>query len=119
VRRRVLVVDDNADAAHGLAEVLRARGHEVEVALDAAQALDAAARFAFQVALVDIGLPAMDGYELAGHLRALRPARLVAVTGYGQQQDRDRSHLAGFVEHLTKPVPVERILEVVERGEDA
>jgi len=105
--RRVLVVDDNADAAESLAMLLQIHGHTVEVALDAEAALAAAARFAPDVALLDIGLPGMDGYALAATLRA-DPARagmkLVALTGYGRPQDRERSHAAGFDQHLVKPV---------------
>jgi len=113
--RRVLVVDDIPDVAEGLAEVLRVHGHEVAVAHDSAEALAVAAHFDFDVALLDLGLPVMDGCELARHLRADgRRGSLVAVTGYGQESDRARTLDAGFCEHLTKPVQPERLLAAVE-----
>jgi PAS domain S-box-containing protein len=114
--RRVLVVDDNVDAASGLAELLRALGHEVELAHDGPRALAAARRFTPELALIDIGLPLMDGYELARRLRtelAGRPVELVAVTGYGLERDRERSAQAGFADHLVKPIELaslERLL---------
>ncbi len=105
VRRRVLVVDDNADAADLLAYLLGSRGHEVLVATDAPQALELAESFRPEVALLDIGLPVMDGYELARRLRSQNGAvRLIAVTGYGQESDRARSRAAGFDAHMVKPV---------------
>jgi len=108
VRRRVMVVDDNVDAARALAAVLRLSGHEVEVAHDGPDALTAARRFHPEVALIDIGLPVMDGYELAQRLRAEcapgEAPRMVAVTGYGLDRDRDLSAEAGFSEHLVKPI---------------
>ena len=91
---RVLVVDDNVDGAELLKEWLELHGHEVETANDAMTGLDVAARFHPQVALLDIGLPVIDGYELAARLRALPGAadcRFIALTGYGQEQDRRRS----------------------------
>ncbi|MCE9574125.1 MAG: PAS domain S-box protein [Deltaproteobacteria bacterium] len=103
--RRVLVVDDNPDAADMLAEVLRARGHAAAVAYDAPAALALVARFRPDVALLDLGLPVVDGYELARRLREVAgPVRLVAVTGYGQPADRERSEAAGFDAHMVKPV---------------
>ncbi|UQA58463.1 hybrid sensor histidine kinase/response regulator [Polyangium aurulentum] len=115
--RRVLVVDDNRDAAETLAELLRAFGHAVQVALDGPSALAIAATLDPEVALLDIGLPVMDGYELAGRLsreRARRPY-LVALTGYGQECDRLRARQAGFDEHLVKPVEFARVVEVIDR----
>jgi signal transduction histidine kinase/CheY-like chemotaxis protein len=112
---RVLVVDDNADAADTLADVLRAVGYEVAVAHDAPQALDLAAKFCPSIALLDIGLPVMDGYELARHLReqlATCP-RLVAVSGYGHDADLARSRAAGFEVHLGKPVSMEVLVNVL------
>ncbi len=104
-RRRVLVVDDNADAADLLAHLLGSKGHEVVVATDAPQALELAAEFHPEVALLDIGLPVMDGYELARRLRIQNSdVRLIAVTGYGQERDRTRSRAAGFDAHMVKPV---------------
>jgi signal transduction histidine kinase/ActR/RegA family two-component response regulator len=104
---RVLVVDDNADAAALLADVVEGAGHEVRVAGDGPSALDVAATFAPDVAILDIGLPVMDGYELAARLRqrlgGAAPV-ILGVTGYGQVQDHARSREAGFRRHLVKPV---------------
>ncbi len=105
--RRVLVVDDNADAAESLAVLLRMRGHEVHVARDGPQALETARAVRPEVVLLDLALPGLDGYEVAAQLRGhpeLRRARLVAVTGYGRDEDRRRTRAAGFDEHLVKPV---------------
>jgi PAS domain S-box-containing protein len=114
--QRILVVDDNPDAADTLAEALRLEGHEVRVALDGPGALAIAPGFRPHSALLDIGLPVMDGYELAGRLRnhpALAGIRLIAVSGYGQPTDRRRSLDAGFAEHLVKPVELEAILDAL------
>jgi signal transduction histidine kinase/DNA-binding response OmpR family regulator len=109
---RVLVVDDNVDAAESLALYLRATGCEVCVAHDGPSALQAAESFRPAAALLDIGLPHMDGYELAGRFRA-RPGGegvlLVAVTGYGRPEDRARAREAGFDHHFTKPVEPEAL----------
>jgi PAS domain S-box-containing protein len=106
--QRVLVVDDNVDAAEMLAELLRARGYATSTAHDGPVALELARTFHPDIALIDIGLPVMDGYELARRLRGmLGGVRLIAVTGYGQQGDRDRSHDAGFDAHLVKPVSLD------------
>ena len=108
--RRVLLVDDNHDAAELLAEVLRASGHRVAVASDGPTALRVAAEFHPDRALLDIGLPVMDGYELARRLRSqLGPVRLIAVTGYGQPDDRARAKQAGFDAHLVKPVDLDEL----------
>jgi signal transduction histidine kinase/CheY-like chemotaxis protein len=112
--RRILVVDDNRDAADALAYALDLLGHSVQVAYDAPMALTAAASFHPDVALVDIGLPVMDGYELAGRLRELGGAlRLVAITGYGQESDKARSKASGFHEHLVKPVDLKKVQSVL------
>jgi CheY-like chemotaxis protein len=115
---RVLVVDDNHDAADSLAELLTLDGHVTETVYGPREALERAAEFAADVVLLDIGLPEMDGYEVARRLRAAgRTALLVALTGYGQADDVRRAREAGFDEHLTKPVvlaDLERILR--ERG---
>jgi PAS domain S-box-containing protein len=115
-RRRVLVVDDNHDAAEMLASLLRAAGHEVSVAFDGPSAMRLLASFTPDVALLDIGLPTMDGYDLARRLRNALPelCRLIAVTGYGQEHDRRRSHEAGFAAHLVKPVQAAQILAAVD-----
>jgi signal transduction histidine kinase/CheY-like chemotaxis protein len=109
---RVLVVDDNQDAADILGLTLRARGHVVEVAYDGPSALTVLEHFAPEVALLDIGLPAMDGYELAERIRGHangRDAHLIAVTGYGRDADRVRSMDAGFDLHLVKPIEAVRL----------
>lgn len=113
----VLVVDDNQDAAELLAEALRERGHEPHVAFDGPSALALAARIHPRIGLLDLGLPVMDGYELARRLRALPgdEVALVAVTGYGQDVDRRASALAGFAEHLVKPVDLDRVCAAVDR----
>jgi signal transduction histidine kinase/ActR/RegA family two-component response regulator len=118
-RRRVLLVDDNADAVETLADLLRSSDHEVLVTLDGPAALARAAAFEPEVALLDIGLPVMDGYELARKLQTLLPTpiRLVAITGYGQEHDRQRCLDAGFAEHLVKPVEWRRVLAAVENEE--
>jgi PAS domain S-box-containing protein len=116
-QRRVLVVDDNEDAADSLAEYVEAIGHRARVAHDGPAALRIAAEFAPEVALVDIGLPLLDGYELARRMREqpeLRDIRLVAVTGYGQKADRQRARYAGFDEHLVKPVDLDRLRSLLD-----
>jgi CheY-like chemotaxis protein len=117
--QRVLVVDDNRDAANALAEALEHSGHHVRVAYDGATALRAAAEFRPRLALLDLGLPELDGYELARRLRASRsddPLLLVAITGYGQDADRKRSAQAGFDRHLVKPVSVADVLALAGAG---
>ncbi|HEX4963959.1 MAG TPA: ATP-binding protein [Thermoanaerobaculia bacterium] len=106
---RILVVDDNEDAAEMLVEALTRKGYETRVAYDAPAALRLAAAFSPDVAFLDIGLPVMDGYELASHLRnipGLSGLRLIAVTGYGQESDLRKTREAGFHHHLVKPVDV-------------
>ncbi|HSN30920.1 MAG TPA: PAS domain-containing protein [Kofleriaceae bacterium] len=115
-RLRVLVVDDNDDAAELLAELLVERGHDVRTANDGPDALRVAAELHPDVALLDIGLPVMDGYELAQRLRdTVGPLRLIAVTGYGQPADRERARDAGFEVHLAKPVAIEKLYKALER----
>jgi CheY-like chemotaxis protein len=104
--KRVLVVDDNIDAAESIAVFLRLEGHEVRTVSDGPQAVAIAQVFAPQVAVVDIGLPGMNGYEVARRLRQKGsdgPALLIALTGYGQKEDRSRSLEAGFDHHFVKP----------------
>jgi PAS domain S-box-containing protein len=112
---RLLLVDDNADAARVLADLLREHGFDVAVAHDAPAALLLADEFLPSIALLDIGLPVMDGYELARHLRARLPTppRLVAVTGYGDDADSARSRDAGFEVHLGKPVDFEKLVSLL------
>ena len=118
--RRILVVDDNRDSTEVLSLLLSQRGYEVEVAHDAVAGLKSALAFRPAVALLDIGLPEMDGYELARRLKAtpeLRDVRLIAVTGYGQPSDREKALDAGFFEHVTKPFEFERLAELIEAGD--
>jgi signal transduction histidine kinase/ActR/RegA family two-component response regulator len=115
---RVLVVDDNVDAAEMLAEALRVNGHVVGVAHDGPAALSLVGEFQPDLALLDIGLPVMDGFDLAQRLKrrlSARPPKFVAITGYGQPSDRARSKQAGFDEHLVKPVDLAR-LDAIVRG---
>ena len=114
--QRVLVVDDNADGANTLARLLTAHGHTVEVYHDPVAALAAIERFRPDVALLDIGLPVLDGYQLAARIHALpagRLCRLVALTGYGQATDRARSQASGFAAHMVKPISGAEALRVV------
>ena len=107
VPRRILVVDDNIDAADTLDVLLRSLGHETCVAHDGLKALKMAVEFRPDVVLLDIGMPGLDGYEVARRLNALkkeRRFRIVAVTGWGQESDRERSREAGFDLHLVKPL---------------
>jgi signal transduction histidine kinase/DNA-binding response OmpR family regulator len=109
-RPRVLIVDDNADGADMLADALEGLGYPTAVAHDGPEALRVAGDFAPHVALLDIGLPVMDGYELAMRLRTQwRDLKLVAITGYGQEGDRQRTRRAGFLAHLTKPVDLAKL----------
>jgi len=115
--RRVLVVDDNRDAADMVALLLSRAGHQVEIAADASQALSAVDAFRPQVAILDIGLPVMDGYTLGRELRArLGEATpvLIALTGYGQEQDQRRSEEAGFASHLVKPIDARKLIQLVD-----
>jgi PAS domain S-box-containing protein len=112
-RRQILLVDDNEDARLLLAEVLAAFGHEVQTAADGPAALAMLEAFAPDVAILDIGLPGMDGYELATRIRALpghAKLRLLALTGYGQPADTARTRDAGFDVHLVKPIEIQRLL---------
>src|SRR4051812_585821 len=107
--RRLLVVDDNVDAAASQAALLRVLGHEVEVAYDGETALEKARAFRPDIVLLDLGMPGMDGYEVARRLRASdagRELKLVAQTGWAQEEDRRRTREAGFDAHLAKPVDV-------------
>jgi CheY-like chemotaxis protein len=115
--RQILVVDDNEDAAEMLALVLRKRGYAVVLAFDGEEALAMAQAHRPEVVLLDIGLPGIDGYEVARRLRARATSEqlmLVAVTGYGQPADRLRSREAGFDHHLVKPVAMEKLLPLLD-----
>jgi DNA-binding response OmpR family regulator/nitrogen-specific signal transduction histidine kinase len=118
-RRRVLVVDDNVDAAELLGEALSQAGHEVKREHDGESAVGAAAKFRPDVVLLDLGLPGMDGYEVARRLRThpgLERVRIIAITGYGQEADRSRTAEAGIDEHLVKPVDLDLVIAAVARG---
>jgi signal transduction histidine kinase/ActR/RegA family two-component response regulator len=111
---RILVVDDNVDAADTLSELLVAHGYEVLTATDGRRALELARNFRPQVAIVDLGMPVMDGYQVAQELaRTEHPPFLIAVTGYGQEHDRERSHAAGFDRHLIKPVDAAQLFAYI------
>jgi PAS domain S-box-containing protein len=115
-QRRVLVVDDNVDAASSVAKILGLFGHQVKCAHDGPSALSSAQEFGPEVVVLDIGLPGMDGYEVARRLRAMerfRDISLIALTGYGQQDDRIRAEEAGFDQHLTKPVDPDVLHDVI------
>jgi CheY-like chemotaxis protein len=122
---RLLVVEDEPDAAQTLAYLLRGQGHEVKVALDAASALAAVEAEAVDVVLLDIGLPDADGYEVARRLRReaqadrrkLRPV-IIAVTGHGDEAERLRAYDAGMDLHLLKPVPPEELERILNRLQD-
>ncbi|MHB1037730.1 MAG: response regulator [Pirellulales bacterium] len=118
--RRILVVDDMVDLAEGLAMVLRLPGHDVRVAYNGPAALETARAFRPQIVLLDIGLPRMNGYEVARRLREQAGAEkivLVALTGYGQEEDCRRSHEAGFDHHMVKPPDPEELLNLLARIE--
>ena len=116
-RRNVMVVDDNEDAAEMLSIALRASGVTTRQAFDGPSALRILESFDADVALLDLGLPAMDGYELASLIRAAHPTlKLIALTGYGQESDRERTRAAGFHDHLVKPVDIERVLQAIARA---
>jgi CheY-like chemotaxis protein len=113
---RILLADDNADALELLREALELEGHTVHAAADGMAALEAAAWFAPDLACLDIGMPGLNGYEVARRMRALpagRGAVLVALTGWGTDADREKSRAAGFDHHLTKPVDLASLREVV------
>ena len=112
---RVLVVDDNEDAANSLATLLEVMGYEVRTAYDGPEAIEAADQFQPAVALLDIGLPRLSGYDIARHVREQRgrDVLLVAITGWGQEDDRRRAREAGFDHHFTKPADFEVLLELI------
>ena len=118
VRRRILVADDNCDALESLATLLELGGHEVYSAANGALALESAEQHLPDVALLDIGMPKLDGYEVARRIRAQpwgRKITLVALTGWGQDSDRQRSGEAGFDSHLVKPLDLEKLTELLDR----
>ena len=111
---RILAVDDNADAVRMLEVLLKFDGHEIRTALEGKSALKIAEEFAPDVVLLDIGLPGMNGYEIARLLRQKMPSvLLIAISGWGQDEDRDRSKKAGFDHHLVKPIKFEELQELL------
>ncbi|HEX7813193.1 MAG TPA: PAS domain S-box protein [Burkholderiales bacterium] len=120
--RRILVVDDNVDAATSLILLLQSLGHQTSVAYDGSGALRLAAEFHPDIVLLDIGMPGMDGYEVARRLRQIeqpQPMRIVAVTGWGKQEDRMRSRAAGFDLHLVKPVDITDLAQALSQRNSA
>jgi CheY-like chemotaxis protein len=115
--RRVLVADDNRDAGETLAMLLRLEGHEVHVAIDGLQAVELFVRTKPDVAILDIGMPGLSGHDVARQIRKLGgdpPVKLIAVTGWGQQADRDRAAASGFDHHFTKPVEPTLLCKLLE-----
>ena len=115
--RRVLLVDDDPDAAEALAELLSMSGHEVRIATAADQALRLFETLRPQVAVLDIGLPVMDGYELQARMRASPGGGdcvYLALTGYGMESEQEQSRKAGFRAHLVKPVRLEQLVALIE-----
>jgi signal transduction histidine kinase len=112
----IMIVDDNADAAHALSMLLEVHGHRTWVEFNAADALQRIAEHAPQILILDIGLPDMDGYELARRIQSIPEAGdsvLIALTGYGQRNDKEKSRLAGFHHHMVKPVDAKRLLDIL------
>jgi CheY-like chemotaxis protein len=114
---RILVVDDSVDSAETLGELLKIWGHEVRLAHDGPDAITAARDYRPEVVLLDIGLPGMDGFAVATQLRkeGIGGRMLVALTGYGEQQDRDRAQQAGFDHHLVKPIDPDTLQKLIAR----
>ena len=109
--------DDNRDAADSLAMLLRINGHEIRTAYDGAEALQTASDFHPDVVLLDIGLPKMDGHEVAAQIRREpwgRPVRLIAVTGWSDETDRAKSRAAGFDHHLVKPLDTAHLAQLLD-----
>jgi CheY-like chemotaxis protein len=115
---RILLADDNRDALDSLATLLQCDGHEVHTAGDGAEALEVAAQCRPNVVLLDIGMPKLDGYEVARRIRAEpwgKSAVLIALTGWGQDEDRRRSREVGFDSHLVKPLDPEALSSLLQR----
>lgn len=113
---RILVVDDNLDTAQGMSRILRHLGHQVDLAHDGHAAIEAAQRLLPQIVLLDIGLPGMDGYQVAAQLKQMdccKNSKIIAVSGYGQEDDRRRARDAGFDHHLVKPVDHEALIRLI------
>jgi CheY-like chemotaxis protein len=115
---RILVVEDNVDLARGLARLIYNMGHVVKATHDGPAAIESARSFHPEAVLLDIGLPGMDGYEVASRLRSDEGERslvLVAISGYGQDEDLRRSHDAGFDFHLVKPIDMDALRQIIDR----
>jgi DNA-binding response OmpR family regulator len=122
VSRKILVADDNQDAANSLAMLLRLAGHDVCTAHGGQAALSLAGNFHPEIAVLDIGMPDLDGYEVARQLRQTawgKDARLIALTGWGQEDDKQRARDAGFDHHLTKPVDPHQLEALLSDRADA
>src|SRR5688572_9245775 len=118
--RRVVIVEDSEDARLSLQRILEGEGHTVHTAVDGPSGFDVIVQLQPDVAVIDIGLPGLDGYRLAAQLRALGVRTyLIALTGYGRAEDRSRAHESGFNEHLTKPPPMDRLLALVASSKEA
>jgi CheY-like chemotaxis protein len=119
--RRILVIEDQADARRALQRLLQIWGHHVDVAEDGVRGVDAAMSAPPEIALVDVGLPGLDGYEVARRIRTAmgKSVRLIALTGYGQPEDRERAFDAGFDMHLVKPVDRDQLAAALSTGADA
>src|SRR5262249_54878289 len=120
VPARILVVEDNADSAETLAKLLELLGHKVQIARDGPQAIASALLCQPEYILLDIGLPGMDGYQVAARLRqevSFQKTVIIAVTGYGLPQDRQRCHSAGIDFHLLKPVDLPVLRSLLSRSE--
>jgi len=116
-QRRVLLADDNADALETMAALLEIEGHQVQTATDGIRALEVGAQLRPEVAILDIGMPHLNGYEAAAKIRETdwgRQVVLIALTGWGQEQDQARAREAGFDHHCTKPVDIDRLLQLVQ-----
>jgi CheY-like chemotaxis protein len=117
--RRVLVVDDNRDAADSMAVLLQLDGHDVASVYSAGEGLLKTASFAPDIVLLDIGLPQMDGYEVARRLIETGfKGRLIAISGYGEEHDKQRAADAGFFAHLSRPVDYATLEKVMKMGSD-
>lgn len=115
-RKRILIVDDNEDAANSIGKLLRKIGHDVRMTFDGMSALEISKQFRPEVVLLDLGLPILDGYATAKELRVMCPAErllLVALSGYGQEEDRRRTKEVGFDHHLVKPFDTEELREIL------
>jgi CheY-like chemotaxis protein len=115
--RRILVVDDNADAADSLGMLLQVRGDDVRIAYDGLEALATEGDFRPEVVLLDIGMPKLSGYDVARRIRKARGklVLIVAITGWGQEEDRQRARDAGINYHFTKPVDFASLLQIIDR----